>query len=81
MHHILQSRCRQFFQPWIHQSFALVYIDDIFLLSNHKLPMLELIQELHTISTKNNVEPAFTKNHFVCYKKLNSLDTKLEIIQ
>ena len=62
MHHIfLQSRCRQFFQPWIQQGFALVYIDDIFLLSNHKLPMLELIQELHKTCTKNNVEPAFRK--------------------
>ena len=42
------------FQPSKEQGYVLVSIDDILLLSNHKLHMLELIEELHKISTKYN---------------------------
>ena len=35
------------------QGFALVYIDDVLLLSNSKEHMFQLIEQLHIISTKN----------------------------
>ena len=58
----------KFFQPLIEQGFALVYIDDILLLSNHKLHMLELIEELHKISTKNNIKLAPEKSFYMLQK-------------
>ena len=58
----------QFFQPLIEQGFALVYIDDILLLSNHKHHMLELIEELHKISTKNNIKLAPEKSFYMLQK-------------
>ena len=63
-----QNRCLQFFQPLIEQGFALVYIDDILLLSDHKLHMLELIEELHKISTKNNIKLAPEKSFYMLQK-------------
>ena len=42
-----------FFKTLIEQGFALVYIDDILLLSDFKEHMFQLIEQLHTISTKN----------------------------
>ena len=45
-----------------------MYIDDIFLLSNHKLHMLELIEELHKTSTKNNIKPAPEKSIYMLQK-------------
>ena len=44
-----------FFKKLIEQGFALVYIDDILLLSDSKEHMFQLIEQLHTISTKNNL--------------------------
>ena len=41
-----------FFKTLIEQGFALVYIDDILLLSNSKEHMFQLIEQLHFISTK-----------------------------
>ena len=58
----------QFFQPLIEQGFALVYIDDILLLSNHKLHMLELIEELHKISMKNIIKLAPEKSFYMLQK-------------
>ena len=42
-----------FFKTLIEQGFALVYIDDISLLSDSKEYMFQLIEQLHIISTKN----------------------------
>ena len=42
-----------FFKTIIEQGFALVYIDDIFLLSDSKEHMFQLIEQLHVISKKN----------------------------
>ena len=41
-----------FFKTLIEQDFALVYIDDILLLSDSKEHMFQLIEQLHIISTK-----------------------------
>ena len=41
-----------FFKTLIEQSFALVYIDDILLLSDSKEHMFQLIEQLHIISKK-----------------------------
>ena len=45
-----------FFKTLIEQVFALVYIDDILLLSDSKEHMFQLIEQLHIISTKNNLK-------------------------
>ena len=42
-----------FFKTLLEQGFALVYIDDILLLSDSKEHMFQLIEQLHIISTKN----------------------------
>ena len=47
-----------FFKTLIEQGFALVYIDDILLLSDSKEHMFQLIEQLHIISTKNNLKLA-----------------------
>ena len=44
-----------FFKTLIEQGFALVYIDDILLLSDSKEHMFQLIEQLHIICTKNNL--------------------------
>ena len=41
-----------FFKTLNEQGFALVYIDDILLLSNSKEHLFQLIEQLHFISTK-----------------------------
>ena len=41
-----------FFKTPIEQGFALVYIDDILLISDSKEHMFQLIEQLHIISTK-----------------------------
>ena len=41
-----------FFKTLIEQGFALVYIDDILLLSDSKEHMFQIIEQLHIISTK-----------------------------
>ena len=62
-----------FFKNLIEQGFALVYIDDILLLSDSKEHMFQLIQQLHVINTKNKP----LKNPFSCSLKSNFLDMKL----
>ena len=62
------NQMSKFFQPLIDQSFVLVHIDDILLLSNKKLHMLELTEELHKISTKNNFKLAPEKSFYMLQK-------------
>ena len=47
-----------FFKTLIEQGFALVYIDDMLLLSDSKEHMFQLLEQLHIISTKNNLKLA-----------------------
>ena len=56
-----------FFKTLIEQGFALVYIDDILLLSNSKEHMFQLIEQLHIISTKNNLKLAPEKSFFMLF--------------
>ena len=69
-----------FFKTLIEQGFALVYIDDILLLSDSKEHMFQLIEQLHIISTKNNLKLPL-KNPFSFFLKSNFLDMKLVTIQ
>ena len=57
-----------FFKILIEQGFALVYIDDILLLSDSKEHMFQLIEQLHIISTKNNLKLAPEKSFFMIFK-------------
>ena len=57
-----------FFKTLIEQGFALVYIDDILLLSNSKEHMFQLIEQLHTVSTKNILKLAPEKSFFMLLK-------------
>ena len=57
-----------FFKTFIEQSFALVYIDDILLLSNSKEHIFQLIEQLHIISTKINLKLAPEKSFFMLLK-------------
>ena len=57
-----------FFKTLIEQSFALVYIDDILLLSDSKEHMFQLIEHLHIISTKNNLKLAPEKSFSMLLK-------------
>ena len=57
-----------FFKTVFEQGFALVYIDDILLLSNSKEHMFQLIEQLHFISTKNNLKLAPDKSFFLLPK-------------
>ena len=57
-----------FFKTLIEQGFALVYIDDILLLSNSKEHMFQLIEQLHNISTKNNLKLAAEKSFSMLLK-------------
>ena len=57
-----------FFKTLIEQGFALVYIDDILLLSDSREHMFQLIEQLHVISTKNNLELASKKSFFMLLK-------------
>ena len=69
-----------FFKIPIEQGFALVYNDDILLLSDSKEHMFQLIEQLHIISTKNHLKLAPEK-YFSCSLKSNFLDMKLVTIQ
>ena len=75
----------------IEQGFALVYIDDILLLSDSKEHMFQLIEQLHIISTKNNLKLATEKSFFmllkvkflghkICYIKINPIHSKIAAI-
>ena len=57
-----------FFRTLIEQGFALVYIDDILLLSNSKEHMFQLTEQLHLISTKHNLKLAPEKSSFMLLK-------------
>ena len=57
-----------FFKTLIEQGFALVYIDEILLLSDSKEHMFQLIEQLHIISTKNNLKLAPEKSFFMLLK-------------
>ena len=57
-----------FFKTLIEQGFALVYIDDILLLSDSKEHMFQLIEQLHIIGTKNNLKLAPEKSFFILLK-------------
>ena len=79
-----------FFKTLIEKSFALVYIDDILLLSNSKEHMFQLIEQLHIISTKHNLRnPAksffmFLKvkfvGHEIGYNTIYPLHSKVDAI-
>ena len=62
-----------FFKTPIEQGFALVYIDEIMPLSNSKEHMFQLIEQLHIISTKNNLKLAPEKSFFMLLKKFKFL--------
>ena len=47
---------------------ALVYIDDILLLANEKQEMFELIKELHTIASRENLKLAPEKSFYILLK-------------
>ena len=57
-----------FLKTLIEQGFALVYIDEILLLSYSKEHMFQLIEQLHIISTKNNLKLAPEKSFFMLLK-------------
>ena len=57
-----------FFKTLIEQGFTLVYIDDILLGSNSEERMFQLIEQLHTISTKHNLKLAPKKSFFMLLK-------------
>ena len=64
-----------FFKTLIEQGFALVYIDDILLLSDSKEHMFQLIEQLHIISTKNNLKLAPEK-----YNTIKPIHSKIAAI-
>ena len=64
----------------IEQDFALVYIDDILLLSDTKEHMFQLIEQIHIISTKIDLKLAPEKSFFMLLK-VKVLDMKLVTIQ
>ena len=57
-----------FFRSLIDKRSALVYIDDIFLLANEKQEMFELIKELHTIASRENLKLATEKSFYMLLK-------------
>ena len=52
----LTKQVSTFFTTLIERGFAFVSIDDILLLSNSKEHMVQLIEQLHIISPKNNLK-------------------------
>ena len=54
-----------FFRPLVDKRSALVYIDDILLLTDEKQEMFELIKELHKIATKENLKLAPEKSFYM----------------
>ena len=57
-----------FFGSLIDKRSALVYIDDILLLANEKQEMFELIKELHTIASRENLKLASEKSFYMLLK-------------
>ena len=70
----------KFCKTLIEQGFALVYIDDILLLSDTKEHMFQLIEQIHIISTKIDLKLAPEKSFFMLLK-VKFLDMKLVTIQ
>ena len=70
-----------FFRTLIDQGFALVYIDDILLLSKSKEQLFKPIEQFNLISSKhqNVTSKLLRKSHSICYSKSVFLDTKLVI--
>ena len=66
--HFFTEQTSTFFETLIEQGFALVYIDDILLLSNSKEHMFQLLEELHIISTRNNLKLAPENSFFLLLK-------------
>ena len=64
---ISSQKMYTFFQKLIDQGFALVYIDDILLLSHTKPHMIELIEQLHQIFQTNNLKIAPEKYFYVLH--------------
>ena len=56
------------FKTLIEQGFALVYVDDILLLSNSKEHMFQLIEQPQIISNTNNLKSAPEKSFFMILK-------------
>ena len=54
-----------FFQNFIDQGFALVYIDDILVLAHTKTHMLDLIEHLHQVCHSNNLKFAPEKSFYI----------------
>ena len=80
-----------FFKTLKEQGFALVYIDDILLLSDSKEHMFQLIEQLHIISTKNNLKLAAEKfvsmllkvkclGHEIGYNTIKPIHSKIAAI-
>ena len=57
-----------FFRSLIDKRSALVYVDDILLLANEKQEMFELIKELHTIASRENLKLAPEKSFYMLLK-------------
>ena len=57
-----------FFKTPLNQGFAFVHIDYTLLLPNSKEHKFQLIEQLHVISTRNNVKLAAEKSFFVLLK-------------
>ena len=80
-----------FFKTLLEQRFALVYIDDIFLLSDSKEHMFQLIEQLHVISTRNSLKLAPESffmlikvkflGHEIGYNTIKPIHSKLAAIQ
>ena len=64
----LTKQMSTFFTTLMEQGFALVYIDDILLLSDSKEHMFQLIEQLHIISTKNNLKLPPENSFFMLLK-------------
>ena len=60
--HFFTEQLSTFFKTLIEQGFALVYIDDSFLLPISKEYMSQIIVQLHIITTKNNLKLAPEKS-------------------
>ena len=65
---LFTKQISSFFKILMEQGFALVYIDDILLLSNSKEHMFQLIEQLHLIGKKHNLELAPEKSFFMLLK-------------
>ena len=87
----LQNKCLLSLKL-LEQDFALVYIDDILLLSDSKEHMFQLIEQLHVISTKNNLKLAPENSFFMLlkvkflgheigYKIFNQFTQKLQLFK